>query len=65
MFWFLYFVLFLVVVGLHALIYVVVQSGIKESKKAAPERTVARQESPFKDFLAYQEAGRASALKTA
>jgi hypothetical protein len=63
MYWFLFGILSVAVVGLHYLLFLLIKTGIKDSKKETPRATRARIESPFRDILAYQEAGKASALK--
>lgn len=64
MYWFLLLILTVAVAGLHYLLYLLIKTGIKDSKTETPRATRARIESPFRDFLAYQEAGKASALKS-
>lgn len=64
MYWFLVVLLVLAVAGLHYMLYLLIKSGIKDSQGETPRATKARLESPFRDFLAYQEAGKASILKS-
>lgn len=64
MYWFLIVLLLLAVLGLHYMLYLLIKSGIKDSQSETPRATRARIESPFRDFLAYQEAGKASILKS-
>eukprot|EP00884_Botryococcus_braunii_P016788 jgi/Botrbrau1/3793/Bobra.0183s0026.1 len=64
MYWFLVAVLTVALGGLHYLLYLLIKTGIRDSKTETPRATRARIESPFRDFLAYQEAGKASSLKS-